>query len=65
MKTYKNTRNGKVFDLVPNAKGGFYWHERNYQGLFLFGATSDFNQSHFEYDIKHGILVEVLSCTKE
>ncbi len=54
--SYRNTRTGAILDQMPTLKGGFYWRERNYKGLFAYGATFDFSQSRLDRDIAAGIL---------
>jgi len=57
--SYRNTRTSAIWDQMPTLKGGFYWRERDYKGLFAYGATFDFSQSQLDKDIAAGIL-EVL-----
>jgi hypothetical protein len=59
IKRYRCVRNGKIFALMPTVKGGYYWREENYDGLFAWGATFEFNAKWFAKDLITGLLVEV------
>ena len=53
--TIKNLRNGEYNCLMKNIKGGYYWHTPDYDGLFAYGATQDFNQKNLDFSIENKI----------
>jgi hypothetical protein len=59
VKSYRCTRNNRIFDLMTTCKDGFYWHERDYRGPFVYGATFGYNPQRLERDIANGIVVEI------
>jgi hypothetical protein len=64
MESYINTRNGKVFDLKDSINGDRYWYERNYNGVFAYGATFTFSQSFLDDAISKGVLVKYYEKNK-
>ena len=49
-------RDGKIWCLMRAVTGGFYWYESDYQGLFAWGASSNFNQKNFADGLERGNL---------
>jgi hypothetical protein len=48
-------RSGVIFDIMPTVKGQHYIHQRDYHGLFLWGATSNYSKDTAEWLIKERI----------
>lgn len=58
--TYKCTRTGHVFDIMPTILPDHYYkYQRNYNGIFAWGACSDYDtdiHAWLLYDIEQGII---------
>lgn len=46
--TFRARRSTRHLCLMRTMKGGFYWHDPNYDGAFAWGATSTFFPWHLD-----------------
>jgi hypothetical protein len=57
--TFRITRRGEFDCLMRTSSGGYYWHTPNYTGLFVAGATRNYDASMLRESLADGTMVLV------